>query len=339
MKTKLLIALAGFQILLLAGIAANREWILRTGQKIYFRTAPLDPRDAFRGDYVRLSYEMSRVPKDLCRGKLAEIKLEKLPVDTVVYAQLAVGPDRVAGITSVGLEPPTTGPFLRGRTERSGDVLRVRYGVEAFFTEQGKGLELERGRSREGIQVPLEMQASLSAGGVAVLKDYRWCPVGIGISPETREVPRPNGQRQRQVIAVRVRLVNASSNAVAIVDLPGGRSLSLVADHAWMENRWRWAPPSEPLPAPEAGNLILLQPGQVHEMRVVLDDPRWSVSRDGKKDGPQPLAQANFNQDWSRFRFEYRPPSESACAHLANANLIWHGTLLSPAFNPMGNVD
>ncbi|HVV71293.1 MAG TPA: hypothetical protein VHI52_07320, partial [Verrucomicrobiae bacterium] len=58
-----------------------------------------------------------------------------------------------------------------------------------------------------------------------------------------------------------------------------------------------------------------------------------------KKVSAQPLALANFNQDWSRFRFEYRPPDEASCTALTNANLIWHGTLLSPAFNPSGNVD
>jgi len=339
MKTKLMIALAGLQVLLLTGMAAHREWILRTGHTIYFRTAPIDPRDAFRGDYVRLSYAMSRVPKALCRGKLATMNFEQLPVDTIVFAGLAVGPDRVAQLTSLAFEPPPSGPFLRGRTERGGDGLRVRYGLEAFFTEQGKGLELEQGRNREGIQVPLEIQASVSDGGVAVLKDYRWCPVGMGIRLETKEVPRPNGQRQRQVIAATLRLLNASSNALAIVDLPGDRSLGLVPDHSWMENRWRWVPPTEATPAPGTADVFVLQPGQVHEMRVALDDPHWLVVKAGKQGGQQPLALANFSQDWSRFRFEYRPPAESACANLPNAHLIWHGTLLSPAFNPAGNVD
>lgn len=337
MKTKLIIALAGCQILALAWVAVHREGILHAGQTIYFRTAPIDPRDAFRGDYVRLSYEMSRVPKALCRGKLVDF--EKLPADTVVYAALEVGQDKVAKLTALALEPPSSGPFLRGRTERAGNGLRVRYGLEAFFVEQGKGLELEQGRNREGIQVPLEMQTAVSAGGLAVLKDYRWCPLGMGVTVETKAVTRPNGQPQRQAVAAKVRLLNASSNVLAIVDLPEGRSLALVPDHSWMENPWRWVPPQETPPAPGPAHVLVLQPGQVHEMRLALDDPYWSVSKQDKRDSHKPLAQANFNQDWSRFRFEYRPPAESACAHLTNANLIWHGTLLSPTFNPTGNVD
>ena len=303
------------------------------------RTAPIDPRDAFRGDYVRLTYEMSRVPKALCLGKLAGMAFEKVSADTVVYAALEVGQDKVARLTSLALEPPSSGPFVRGRTERAGNGLGVRYGLEAFFMEQGKGLELERGRSREGIQVPLEMEAAVSPGGVAVLKDYRWCPLGMGVALETKEVTRPNGQRQRQAIAAKVRLRNASSNALAIVDLPEGRSLALVPDRSWAENPWRWVPPQETQSAPGPSHVVVLQPGQVHEMRVPFDDPRWSVSKDDRRESPQPLASANFGQDWSRFSFEYRPPPEAPWASLTNAKLIWHGTLLSPAFNPAGNVD
>ena len=45
------------QLLVLAWMAGEREWIFRTGQVVYLRTAPVDPRDLFRGDFVRLHYE------------------------------------------------------------------------------------------------------------------------------------------------------------------------------------------------------------------------------------------------------------------------------------------
>ncbi|AVD70454.1 hypothetical protein CAY53_02335 [Desulfobulbus oralis] len=37
------------QVLVLAWMAGQREWILRTAPRIWLRTAPLDPRDLFRG--------------------------------------------------------------------------------------------------------------------------------------------------------------------------------------------------------------------------------------------------------------------------------------------------
>jgi hypothetical protein len=42
----------------------TRIYILKTGKVIHLRTAPIDPRDIFRGDYVRLNYEISRIAID-----------------------------------------------------------------------------------------------------------------------------------------------------------------------------------------------------------------------------------------------------------------------------------
>ena len=68
MRAKLTIAIAALQLVVLAYMAGEREWVVRTGRTIYLRTAPLDPRDAMRGDYVSLSYDISRVPRDLRLG-------------------------------------------------------------------------------------------------------------------------------------------------------------------------------------------------------------------------------------------------------------------------------
>ena len=50
------------QSLVLGYMAGEREHILRNGKIIYPRTAQIDPRDLFRGDYVRLHYEISSIP-------------------------------------------------------------------------------------------------------------------------------------------------------------------------------------------------------------------------------------------------------------------------------------
>ena len=345
MRTKLIIAVAALQVLVLAYMAGEREWVVRTGRTIYLRTAPIDPRDAMRGDYVRLTYEISRVPRSLCRGRLAATNetFETLPRDTKVYAALRENEHGQGELVALSLEPPADGLYLRGRTEHSwGGNLQVRYGLEAFFMEQGKGLELEKGRSRDGIQVPLEMKVAVSPGGLAVLKDYRWSALGIGLDLETKEVAGANNRRQRQTVAATVRLLNASSNDLAIVDLPGGRSLALVPDAQWGDTTWRWSHESEAQPAPEPGHVLVLKPGQVHAIKVTFDDPVWSVTkREAERTAkPAPIKLADLPQDWSaRFRLEYRPPVRAACAHLPDASLIWHGRLPSRAFNPGGNVD
>jgi uncharacterized membrane-anchored protein len=54
-KTFIILAVI-LQLVVLAYMAGEREYILRRGKVIYLRTAPIDPRDLFRGDYVRLNY-------------------------------------------------------------------------------------------------------------------------------------------------------------------------------------------------------------------------------------------------------------------------------------------
>ncbi|MGH8446703.1 MAG: GDYXXLXY domain-containing protein, partial [Solimonas sp.] len=44
-----------------ATLAVQSEMTLRSGARYYFRTAPVDPADAFRGRYVALNFEGLRV--------------------------------------------------------------------------------------------------------------------------------------------------------------------------------------------------------------------------------------------------------------------------------------
>jgi len=344
-RTKLIIGVAALQVLVLAYMAGEREWVARTGRTVYLRTAPIDPRDAMRGDYVRLTYDISRVPRALCRGRLAATNetFETLPRDTKVYAALRESEHGLGELVSLSLAPPADGLFVRGRTEQSwGGNLQVRYGLEAFFMEQGKGVELEKGRGRDGMQVPLEMQVAVSRGGLAVLKDYRWSALGIGLDLEPKEVVVANARQQRRTVAAAIRLLNASSNDVAVVDLPGGRSLGLVPDARWGDTLWRWSHEDQAQPAPEPGHVIVLKPGQVHAIRITFDDPLWSVVKkeEDRSAKAAPVKLAEITEDWSaRFRLEYRPPDRAACANLPNAKLVWHGRMPSRAFNPTGNID
>ncbi|MFA6177031.1 MAG: GDYXXLXY domain-containing protein, partial [Phycisphaerae bacterium] len=61
MRKLLIIFVVILQVILLAYMAGQRENVLRTGKTIYLRTVPIDPRDLFRGDYVRLQYEISNI--------------------------------------------------------------------------------------------------------------------------------------------------------------------------------------------------------------------------------------------------------------------------------------
>ena len=59
MRKAFILAAIILQVMVLAYMAGEREYILKNGKLIHLRTAPVDPRDLFRGDYVRLNYEIS----------------------------------------------------------------------------------------------------------------------------------------------------------------------------------------------------------------------------------------------------------------------------------------
>ena len=355
MKTLAIIAAAAFQVLVLVYMAGEREWILHSGRTVYLRTAPIDPRDAMRGEYVRLSYEISRVPASLCRDGLVGSKgvLKPVKPDTCVYASLRVNEDGLAELVSLSDRRPAEGLFLKGyatgpwtsgyRTYRAAPNLDVRYGIEAYFMQQGKAAALDKSRLREGIQVPLELAVAVSPGGTAVLKGYRWSSLGIGLELEQSPAERGRPVQGGSPLAATVRLLNAGDKDLAVVDLPGSRSLAMVPDSVpWgQENTWRWAHEDESQPRPEPAHVIVLKPGQTHKIRVDFKDPAWFIvnARRPKSAKPLPVSLADRinGLDWSaRFRFEYRPPDRAACQGLPHADLIWHGRLPSAAFSGRG---
>jgi len=337
---------AVLQGMVLAYMAAEREWVLRTGQVVTLRTAPLDPRDVMRGDYVRLDYEVSSVPRSRWRGRFAlpDAVSPGLPRDTKVYATLRENDDGLAELVSLSDVRPADGLFLRGRSSPwwRGNLIGVRYGIEGYFLEQGRAKELELQRNRDGIQVPLEMAVAVGGNGLAVIKDHRWCAVGIGLDLQSRPAASETGRGPPgALLAAKIHLLNASEREVAIVDLPGGCSLALVPDPRFNEDSWGWVRRDAPPPAARPEDVVVLRPGQVHTLAIDFQDPAWFIV-DLRKPGESPisLAHTESNRLWgAMFRFEYRPPSRAACQHLPHAALIWHGRLLSRGFGPTGRVD
>jgi len=345
MKTWIVIGAAALQLLALAYMAGERELILRTGRTIHLRTAPIDPRDAFRGDFVRLHYEIAQATSNQVRDGLLAPQPEGVSraQETRVYAALKMHGD-LAEIDYVSDRNPTDADVvLRGYIRRQrGSGLSIRYGLEAYFVEQGAGLDLERERGTNAIQIPLEMEVAVSDTGKSVLKGHRWSPIGIGLSLENENLTETNNQNNRAVttqvaVAATLILLNASSNDLAIVDLPEGKSLALEPDifWDWSENDWIWIGADRQRPVPTDADVHVLKPGEQHSIRINLRDPQWFV-----RQAKEPDRAITGLNDWSaQFRLFYRPPDQEACRHLTYANIIWHGNLPSRAFNGGGRVD
>ena len=99
------------QILILAGMIGYRHYWVETGEKIMLRVSPVDPRDLFRGDYVRLTYEISSL--DLDRLSVKEVFRPKEKI-YVILEQETDGPWKAAGVAK---SRPSGKKFIQGMVE------------------------------------------------------------------------------------------------------------------------------------------------------------------------------------------------------------------------------
>jgi uncharacterized membrane-anchored protein len=350
MRTTVIIAAVALQILVLGWMAGQREWIVATGSRVWLRTAPVDPRDLFRGDYVILGYEISTIDADKTGPALRaerdavnrndRTERPRYHREIEVYSQLELpqGSD-VAQVRQIDLSPPDSGLFIKGRVRpfhiRGQETLSgVSYGIDAFFVEQGKGRELERNAPQgapSGVRVPLEMQVALGRDGTAVLTDYRWNPLGVGLEIR-KDADRSADHPEQAASSVRLILnyFNASSKPLAMVLPSDLHTIRLTA----LEFRDGPETDATPLPTdpPRLRNqdVRILGPGETVSIEIDPQDPRWMPHLPNKE--PQPL----WNKDLRArlYRLTYQAPLPEECVGLENAALIWRGRLPSREFGP-----
>lgn len=335
MKRKLVITAIILQVFILLYMCGKREIIIRTGDIIYLRTAPIDPRDLFRGDFVRLNYELSSIPP----GRQKISSYENLRKGTPVFAMLRRHDNGLAELQYVTDIEPDEGPYIKGFSDsgryfKKGSTLIVRYGIEAYYVQQGKGIEMEeklgRNRWRKNApeeQTPLEMRIALSSGGTAIITGHRWSPLGHSLKIEWKE--DRIARRTRAMRAV-FTLKNMSETPLALVDMPGSESFTLDPQG---EDGISPISPHTSSRTPSDRDVILLQPGGKHRFILELSKPRFFVNNGHGKQVPA------YTRERERFRIVYRPPSEKQCSRLKLKEKIWHGYLPSSSFNSSGWID
>jgi uncharacterized membrane-anchored protein len=136
-------AVAAVQAAVLGWMIWERASLLANGREVVLEVMPVDPRSLFRGDYVILGYDISRLnaPSPTPhRGDDIYVTLQKGAGDT--WSAVASSP-----------QPPVgTGPdqvVLKGRVDYISSPAQgpaqafVHYGIESFFVPEGTGRELE----------------------------------------------------------------------------------------------------------------------------------------------------------------------------------------------------
>lgn len=349
MKTRLALLVAVLQVLVLAFMAGQREWIARTGKPLLLRTAPVDPNDPMRGAYVRLDYEISHVPAELCQGataqwaKSTDYREQQGLRDRVVYATLTVNPHGIAELTALSDRPPDRGPYLKGRVQNADTGgIRVRYGIEALFMSKETAQRTER-LALERAGAPMNVRVAVGSSGTAVLKDFTWEPLGITITLDRaprRENNDPQRWQPQPTTGLTVTLHNYGDQPAAIVNLPDARSFRLVPNTRIPGNHYTWTDDTPP-PVPTEADLVVLPPGGKHEVHLDLTQPRWWLT-DTRKPGSEPIPFAKIPQGevWTTsFRIEYAPPTADAVRGLPGVERIRTTPLRSRAFNANQGVD
>lgn len=161
-KKSLVLAIIVLWALIFAGFITNRELNLRSGREIILKTEPVDPRDLFRGDYVILNYEISRI--DSSQANFADFE-----VGDSIYANLEQsGQDWNFSALS---RSPAINPnliSLKGTvTRKDNNDIDIDYGIESYFVPEGRGREIENTIREEEVKVKI----AVDQNGQGIIKE------------------------------------------------------------------------------------------------------------------------------------------------------------------------
>ena len=140
MKTRLIIGLflcvAFAQIVIPLSMIAKRESVLKNGVQFKFKTAPIDPYDAFRGRYVALRIEGNYVPT---------IKELRLSSGQTVYALIDIDNQGFAKFTTVATNRPHGKSYIQTKVRYiSGDKVYLDLPIDRYYMEEKVAPAAER---------------------------------------------------------------------------------------------------------------------------------------------------------------------------------------------------
>jgi len=318
------------QIGAVAAIVVDKEWTLHRGRELVVQTAPIDPRDIFRGDYVRLDYLFSRIPAGRVDPALLHGGLRK---GERLWLAMRPASGGVAVAARVQRQKPEF-PYLRGRvvadwpmkkTPGDGQVtesLRLDFGIGRYYVEQGRGRVLEqiRGR-RDDFQRAMRVRLAVAGNGEALIRDFDWADLSVRTS--ILSTPEADAPDERASAVIRLSLRNETDHPVTLGLRPDGCSFDLIPAGAFSgpvelmtEERSAFCVGREPVP-------YRLEPQGILDIDIDFNQPEWWATVDGEL---KPLGRLPWPYRW---RLVYREPLPAGL----------RGRILSRAFHPGGQVD
>ena len=172
------------QTLLLVAMIASRQMILSSDTVVVLQTKPIDPRSLFRGDYVRLNYDINELQLDELSGdrifKTNDTVYVVLQQSGQYWDARAIYLEKNNAFNSYEKQKNERKVLIQGVVQRvtnrqwdrndKADIsvtsLRVNYGIENYFVPEGEGLKLERPETNDKITLKI----ALDDDGHAVIK-------------------------------------------------------------------------------------------------------------------------------------------------------------------------
>ena len=164
---------------ILGGMIVGHAWPLWTGRTVVLSVVPIDPRDLFPGEYVRLATPANqlRLAGD-ASGNSAAVRplgggFDKPRRSSRVYVQLEPSPGGDYVPVTVSMAPVANALNLRGRVQHgSNTTLAVDYGLDAFYMQEGTARPVEDAlRSGRRVQMEVAIAKSGQARIRALLVD------------------------------------------------------------------------------------------------------------------------------------------------------------------------
>ena len=169
------LVVAAAQTAILGYMIESRAGVLRYGHEVLLKTAPVDPRDLLRGDYVVLTYDISRIDSSLISGEwptsnplpplAVRLKAESEGYWSVVEASFG-SLSRTDGtvILAASVDSPVQWQSLPSD-------LRVSYGIERYYVPEGEGKPIEDGRNEGRVSVAVRISDTGQAQIRALMLD------------------------------------------------------------------------------------------------------------------------------------------------------------------------
>ena len=147
-----------------------------SGEQITLKTVPVDPKDLFYGDYVRLKLEIEEVDISHFDSKLAQ-KITNHPSDSGILVYVSLKPKgETYEVDQVSENKPSNALYLKGTLQsksvfpfREKKKHRIDYQLDRYYVEEGSGKKWET-LSRKG-EVLVDIKVKNGYGVIVGIKE------------------------------------------------------------------------------------------------------------------------------------------------------------------------